>query len=944
MKKISLVLGLLAIWAAALAQGIGSAKDLQDFIEAYNKGESVLQWSDADSVVVLTSDIDLSKTKKLPQVASFAGHFDGKGFRLRGWKASAGLFKEIARTGIVENLTIDKSCVLKCTSKGDEFKVGFIADFNNGVVRYCVNEGSVSHNCSYALGPIHVGGLVGYNKYVMLGCRNLGSVSSDTSGEPKEAVFLSIGGICGGGTGKNNTVSSVVRSENEGAVKAVTNLVALYIGGIIGYSARTQLKYCVNRGEVLADMREAEDGGTAGLSKVGGIAGVTKNNILHCENHGAVTGKGACGAYVGGICGQPHDAMVVADCVNYGTVTTAGEQPSHTGGIAGNISRQAHIRGCINYGKIVFAGVSSRARSTSAGIVGNIHVPKTQTSAAFVSGCINYGEIVSSAGGNKFDSNNRNAIHTAGVVGCAESRPGLPGCVKDCANYGKISAASGRKGSIIASAVSVKTGGSAPTDWAVALDEVPAGGNVTGKVLTSSGEPREGIVVSDGIQCVKTGADGSFSMNSDLETCRFISLSLPADAVIPLRNGMPCLAMRVPIHSKAVRADFVLDRREPAKDYTVLMIADPQVRPFGWDNSMETWHTRVAPDAEAFRASCKGDVYCINLGDLVYNEMTAWDDYLDGAAIIKCPTFNVIGNHDYDQYNLFETRLGNICYESYVGPSNYSFDLGDIHFIAMNDILYDRATSADKYHYGLDDETLAWLKADLAFVPKDKIIVTCTHNNPFKTPNKSPHGSHNVYSLNYSEYLALLSSYRKVYAWNGHNHENFYYNYAGKDTKHGAPNIQCISVARATGALRFNREIAAKGEPQGYMVMEVRGDSLSWYYKGVGTGKETQMRGYSPVRTGDGTVKVNIWNWSEGWSTPAWYENGVKVADMSFTPGVDPAYNDLFSTIENKTTRKYCTPSKEAILFSVTPSPGVSSGEIRVSDLFGNVYTETVSW
>lgn len=27
-------------------------------------------------------------------------------------------------------------------------------------------------------------------------------------------------------------------------------------------------------------------------------------------------------------------------------------------------------------------------------------------------------------------------------------------------------------------------------------------------------------------------------------------------------------------------------------------------------------------------------------------------------------------------------------------------------------------------------------------------------------------------------------------------------------------------MARATGALRFNREIAAKGEPQGYMVME----------------------------------------------------------------------------------------------------------------------------
>ena len=98
--------------------------------------------------------------------------------------------------------------------------------------------------------------------------------------------------------------------------------------------------------------------------------------------------------------------------------------------------------------------------------------------------------------------------------------------------------------------------------------------------------------------------------------------------------------------------------------------------------------------------------------------------------------------------------------------------------------------------------------------------MTCSHHNPFKTPNKSPNGSHNAYSLNYKEYLSVFSQYKAVYAWNGHNHENFYYNYKGKTTRHGAPNIQCISVARATGALRFNREIAAKGEPQGYMVME----------------------------------------------------------------------------------------------------------------------------
>ena len=359
---------------------------------------------------------------------------------------------------------------------------------------------------------------------------------------------------------------------------------------------------------------------------------------------------------------------------------------------------------------------------------------------------------------------------------------------------------------------------------------------------------------------------------------------------------------------------------------------------------METWAADVAPDIEAFRASCPGDVYSINLGDLVYNYMYAWDDYMDVAATINCPTFNVIGNHDYDQGTLFETEQGNVYYETYVGPDHYSFDLGDIHYVVLNDILYDRPNDKTSYHYGLDDRQLAWLEADLAYIPKDKIIMTCTHHNPFKTPNKSPHGSHNVYSQHYDDYLRILSAYKEVYAWNGHNHVNFYYNYKGKDTKHGAPTIQCISVARCTGALRFNNWLGPQGDPQGYMVMNVKGDSVDWYYKCVGKGQDFQIRAFAPERSSDGCVRATIWNWSEGWSTPQWYEDGKPVSDMEFAPGVDPDYYDLYGTITNQTTRKYCKPSKEALIFKVKPSYGCTGGEIRVTDLFGNVYTQSINW
>lgn len=945
MKKILIIAGLLLSWMSAQAQGIGSAQDLQNFINAWNNGEDILQWCDADTTVCLTADIDLGKAKNLPQIKAFSRRFDGRGFKLCNWKAQRGLFLLVTSKGVVENLVIDATCSLKAVGKGDELHVGFIADNNEGIIQNCTNYGNVTHTCKYALAPSWVGGLVGYNKMAIYRCRNYGTISSDTAGEPKQEVLVSVGGICGGTVGKVPGGATVSRCENDGKITAVSSLQSLFIGGVVGYPGRATVKFCTNRGEVAADIREDENGGTKGVAKVGGIAGQTKADISRCENFGTVTSVGACGANIGGIVGLPHDALVVADCLNYGLVKSAGDLPSQTGGIVGNIGRPVHVHSCMNYGEVIFDGVSSRSRSTSGGIVGNVYVTKTAVAGAYVRSCINYGKVSAGSGGNNYDAANRNAIHAGGVIGCIESRADLRSSVMDCANYGSVKADGGRTGSICGASVNVTmTGGSAPSDWAKALEAPVDGNNVVGTVKTSAGEPWVGLVVTDGLQCVKTDENGCFAMNTDLETSGFVYLSIPADAAIPVKNGIPQTYKRIPRHVKAVEAQFVLDRQAASENYTVMMIADPQVRRFDVDNSMETWHNVVAPDIEAFRAACKEPVYCINLGDLVYNQMSAWDDYMDGTAKILCPTFNVIGNHDYDQGTLFETEQGNVFYESYVGPTHYSFDLGNIHYLVFNDIMYDRKSPSGKYYYGLDERTLAWVKADLANVPKDKIIMTCSHHNPFKTPNKSKNGSHNAYSRNYKEYLSLFSQYKAVYAWNGHNHVNFYYNYEGKQTKHGAPNIQCISVARCTGALRLNREIAAAGEPQGYMIMEVRGEDVSWYYKGVGTGKETQMRGYSPAVTNDATVKVNIWNWSEGWSTPEWYENGVKVADMTFAPGIDPAYLAIFNTVENKTTRKYCTPSKEALLFSVTPSPGVTSGEVRVTDLFGNVYTEKISW
>ena len=427
-------------------------------------------------------------------------------------------------------------------------------------------------------------------------------------------------------------------------------------------------------------------------------------------------------------------------------------------------------------------------------------------------------------------------------------------------------------------------------------------------------------------------------MRSNLEDAVFVYISFPSEYEISSVNGRPSNYRRIARYQKAVMANFKLEPRKSASDkFTLLMIADPQMRPFGVDNSAEAYKNSVIPDAEAFRSGVNGDCYSIDLGDLVYNYLTAYDDYLDITEGLKCPTFNVIGNHDYDQTTLYASRLGTMHYETYIGPLHYSFNIGKMHFIVLDDIVYNRMSANETYRSGLEDNTLKWLEGDLAFIPHDTPLVVCAHSQLFKKRS-----SHSTRGLNYKGYKELFSRYSKVYSWAGHNHENYSYDYAGKGF--GLDNISCITVSRATGALRLNKYLNSDGTPQGYMVAEVEGKSMRWYYKSLGRDSSYQMKVYPPRRTDGAKIIANIWNYDDGWSSVEWWENGKKVADMRQTEMEDPDYVDIFSEVKNATTRKYCAPQKSHNMFEVMPSANARSGEVHVTDKFGVTYISEIQW
>ena len=950
-KRLSLFLVLLLSVVAVYAGGIKNAQDLMAFATAINKGEDYSAYKNDKGEVCLEADIDMAKAKKMQSIKTFGGVFNGNGFALKNWKAQNGLFQELLEGGKICNLKIDASCVMKAQSKGGEYFLGWIVGINSGTVENCENHGTLTHKSNYTDGNVYVGGLVGSNRYVVYKCKNYGEVSSaciSCGREKDKEVAVYVGGVVGAAGPKSIHAAMTARCENHGAVKTLNDARYDKVGGILGEAFRTSVKMCINYGSVTSTSTAPEAGGV-NETWAAGIVGYTKGEMMCSDNHGTISSSGVATAHTAGICGMPHNKLVIADCNNYGKVEVANDVPSFVGGIAATIGREVHLVNCNNRGEVRFAGSSPTKPSFNGGIVGQIYTTKKAKVSAYLRRCVNYGKVESLSGGNNYENHN-NAIHTGGIVGWGAGHPNAIAHILDCANKGEVKAATGRRGDIAGFIQSVDVKGGEFDNYAVSTEPMADGSTIFGRVVNEQGEPIVGCVVSDGKQCVTTDNNGHYAMKSDMTDTRFVFISIPDGYQIPFRKSVIQNFKRVARYQKAVTANFTLAKRIVSTDkYTVIMIGDPQMRGLGIDGSGERYRDVVLPDIEQFKKTTTGEFFAINLGDLVYNWMPGYDDYMDISATTSYPMCHVIGNHDYDQANILEGKLGTPFFEQYISPTYYSFTIGKVHYVMVNSIEYSREDGKKHYKSGLDDEQLEWLKQDLSYIPHDYTIYICGHANLWKKPGTSPRGSYGKYNVNYDAYTELIKPYKRVYSWSGHYHSNYEFEYAGKPKYEDMSHFSCISVSRCIGTLRSNMEMDNAGLPNGYMVVEVDGENIEWWYKVPGHDRNYQMRTFSPVRTGDGYVKANIWNYSpdSNWSAVEWWENGQKVGEFEQFAEEDPDYvqihTEKLSHLKG-TAAKYAKPAKSRYMFRIKPSEGARSGEIRVTDNFGKTYTEKVSW
>lgn len=420
---------------------------------------------------------------------------------------------------------------------------------------------------------------------------------------------------------------------------------------------------------------------------------------------------------------------------------------------------------------------------------------------------------------------------------------------------------------------------------------------------TQSGKGIPGIVVSDGFVCVQTDNNGVYQIERN-ENCEIVNVSIPAEYEIPVDGGnQPAFYKRFTVAKDAkFRYDFTLTPLAGGKqsEFTLLTLADIQLHD---SQDADRFRDETMPDIDKLVPSLVNPI-AVTLGDDTNkNNSGMWAKIKQTTANHKVTIFHCMGNHDHlneltpndhSQATTYWKSVEN--FHKYFGPQNYSLSRSDTHIVVMDNALHGETPPDGDYEYaaGFFDWQFEWLKQDLSYVPKDKMVLLCLHI-PFRDGNGGNHSD----ARYRKKVLQLLSEYKEAHLLIGHTHKqiNWIHTINGKTIYEHIHGAVCGGMWHST--------FCVDGTPNGYGVYKIKGNTIEdWYYKATGYDSDMQMRVYDGGHIfydsrlnqskqskqnffskysweSSGYVVANIWNIEHGdWDVTLW-QNGKQVATMS---------------------------------------------------------------
>ena len=367
----------------------------------------------------------------------------------------------------------------------------------------------------------------------------------------------------------------------------------------------------------------------------------------------------------------------------------------------------------------------------------------------------------------------------------------------------------------------------------------------------------EGVKVSNGVDVVKTNALGQYKIGLSPESILFISkppnyrvplneVQLPQFYYCHFPDGTPKLAswkwpVIEPTGPLPEAIDFPLLVGHVTDTYKAMGFADPQT---ATDEELDMMRKDIID--ELFDNPYKAK-FGLVAGDIVNDNLALYERHNMLMSQIGIPIWNVPGNHDLNlespNYE-FSTQT----FKSIFGPDYYSFDYGQVHFLALNNVGFKGKGKGYEGH--IDADQMKWIENDLKDVSSDKLIMIITHISLLTYSNNRTFPNF-LNTVNFSELLRVLGRFKHVYTISGHDTSNSWkVQIDHTHGWHGHPFIaHTLAEARGSGWRNGPRNengvrqaTMEDGNPNGYYVFYFDGNKVKPQFIPAGGSPNDRLR------------------------------------------------------------------------------------------------------
>lgn len=512
------------------------------------------------------------------------------------------------------------------------------------------------------------------------------------------------------------------------------------------------------------------------------------------------------------------------------------------------------------------------------------------------------------------------------------------------------------------------------------IDFEPSAGTTVFGLVSSEEGPVANVVVSDGTEVTVTDDKGIYELKS-AKKWGYVFISVPSGYEVAAEGVFPQFYQTLKGAADVVeQKDFKLTKVDGQDRYKLFLLGDMHLANRTNDAAQ---FTQFTTDLNAYMAQHSGQkMYALTLGDMTwdlywYKNNYALPQYREtiNRQVKNLQIYHTMGNHDNDFMTTSDYDAA-VKYVDCIGPTFYSFNIGQVHYVVMDNIdcsAYD-GTDPRNYVKKLSNEQLNWLAKDLAYVDKSTPLIVAMHAQIYKPTSTGFAFDHD--SANTEALLAALDGY-EVHFVTGHTHK--VYNITpdddvvkGRDIHEHNSGAICASWWWS-GNLTPGVHVSIDGAPGGYAIWDIDGTDFAWLYKSTGWPEEYQFRSYdlnnvsfsmddvpnipsnvliqlaykkyvnAYPENSDNEVLIKIWNWNSNWElsvvdergktleyTPVWAYDPLHIAALSV-----PRFNNSGIT----STPSFVTESATNF-FKVKADDADVDLTITVKDEFGHTWTE----